>query len=274
MQKHYKKDDLAIFLKNKHSYSYSEVAIVKDHLDNCRQCWDIWNRVRWDNAIEKQGVQELKEYLGEEYVEYFDSSWALAEEWKSKKRDTEEEVEAFYKETKGYVYNSTIFHESGDRENLVYDLEEIVKEHQVTSVLDYGSGVGNDSLVFLEKGITTFFADFNSPVTDFLKFRIAKRGFTNLSQYVDVQKDERPDVDMIWTVDTLEHMTDPYQIFNYITGKTRVFTYFIDDDTEAGGRHPFHIKFDYNEFNARLLEKGFHQIKSKKLSSWSKVWSR
>jgi len=274
MKKHYTTIELKKFLKNKHFKTQNNTLEVKGHLDNCRECWSIWNRVRWDVAIGSKGVAELKKYLGNDYIEYYDSSWALADEWKSRERTTTLDIEAFYKETNGYVYNSLIFYESGDRESMEADLNQILSDYNISSVIDYGSGVGNDTLIFLKYGIKTFSIDFNSPVSDFLRFRVKERGYEELSELISVGTDKKPTADMIWTIDTLEHMVDPYEIFKYITAETRVFTYFIDADDEAGGRHPFHLKFDYEKFNSELKKMGFNKIKSKKLSSWSRVWSR
>lgn len=272
--KHYTKSELASFLREKNSLSSKSISIVKGHLNECKLCWDIWNVVRWDSAKGTLGLTELSDYLGDDFQEYFDSSWALAHEWNSKSRENPEDIEAFYKETSGYLYNSLIFFESGDRENLEHDMDIILKSQKIETVLDYGAGVGNDTLTFLKKGVKVFYADFDSPVSNFLKYRIKRRGYEEKAEYVDVQSDSKPPVDLIWTIDTLEHMIDPYKILDYVTDQTKVFAYFIDDDTSAGGRHPFHIEFDYKTFNTKLLEKGFRKVDSKKLSSWSKVWSR
>lgn len=271
---HYTKKSLHDFLEKKESLRQVEVGKVKAHLNSCRDCWNIWNTVRWDRAIGSRGLEELELFLGDNFQEYFDSSWALAEEWNSKPRDTEESVENFYINTPHYLYNSLIFYESGDREDMTEDMNTILNSHEISSVLDYGAGIGNDSLCFLEKGLEVYHADFDSPVSKFLKFRAGHRGLDKKLHFVDVTKCEVPSVDLIWTIDTLEHMTDPYKIFDYVTAQTKVFAYFIDDDTEAGGRHPFHTVFKYDQFNNKLMEKGFKQVNSNKLSSWSKVWSR
>lgn len=272
--KHYSKSSLKEFLENKKNLNSNDIAKVKGHLNNCMSCWSIWNTVRWDAARGSQGIAELREYLGDSFEEYYDSSWALAHEWNSQSRSSRDEIENFYKETSGYLYNSLIFFESGDREELAQDMNIILESQNIETVLDYGSGVGNDTLPFLAKGLTVYFADFDSPVSDFLKFRISKRGYEAKARFIDVQAKVRPNVDLIWTIDTLEHMVNPYQVLDYITNQTKVFAYFIDDDTSAGGRHPFHIEFDYDTFNAKLVEKGFSKLDSNKLSSWSKVWAR
>ncbi len=272
--KHYTEKELTEFLEKKSLLSVKEVRCVKDHLDFCRKCWNVWNRVRWNKAIGSEGVLELQKYLGDDYIEYFDSSWALANEWNSEERSKPEDVEKFYQNTHWYVYNSLIFQESGDRENLEKDLDVILNSYNVSSVLDYGAGIGSDSLFFLERGLKTYFADFDCPATKFLRFRINKRGYKD-AHFVDVKKAVKiPEVELIWTIDTLEHMTDPEEILKYITPKTKVFSYFIDDDTLAGGRHPFHTEFDYEHFNNKLKKRGFKKIVSKKFSLCSEIWSR
>lgn len=272
--KHYSQQELKTFLNDKSSFEVAQIRSVKDHLDVCKECWDIWNIVRWDKAKGSLGLRELQDYLGDKFIEYFDSSWALAHEWNSKDRSTPESIQDFYMNTSGYLYNSLIFFESGDRLSMQKDMELILERHKIESVLDYGSGVGTDALTFMEKGIKTFFADFDCPASDFLKHRIKQRGYEDISAFIDVTKEYKPSVDMIWTIDTLEHMVNPYDVLNYVSDQTRIFAYFIDDDSLAGGRHPFHKEFNYSAFNEKLVELGFKRDDSINLSSWSRMWSR
>src|SRR5438132_1432157 len=47
---------------------------IQMHLDKCRECWIKWDHFRWDRARNSTGYNELKEYLGSDFKEYFDSS--------------------------------------------------------------------------------------------------------------------------------------------------------------------------------------------------------
>lgn len=268
--KHYSYRQLAEFIRNKHSQSDSKRGSYKKHLDNCSVCWEIWNRVRWDSAWTEKGVQELVEYLGSDFEKYFDSSWALAYEWYSQDPISKKNIEAFYHRTKYYVYNSVLFYESGDRPDFKGVLNKLVKTYSIKSVLDFGCGVGNDGLDMLDIGLSVFFADLQSPSTEFLQWRLKKRNYdSEKARYIPISsKVVFPKVDMVWTIDVLEHMVEPLEALETISQKTKLFVYFTDGDDKAGGRHPFHLHTKDFAIDPSLKKLGFDRIKEGKLSIW------
>lgn len=272
--KHYKYNQLKDYLKKKHALSKLEISTVKKHIDTCDTCWDTWNRVRWDQAKYKDGFQDLKNYLGDKFELYHDSSWALADEWYDKKPNSEIEVSNFYKTTKEYVYNSLIFFESEDRKDFTPNYELFKKKYGIKTIVDYGCGIGNDGLSMLKAGFDVYFVDFDCPSTDFLKWRLKEKNFDNKKRVFDVESNDFPIVDMVWTIDALEHMTNPFDIFRAISDKTRLFVYFIDDDDQAGGRHPFHIPFDHSDFRKKLINLGFSGEDHEYLSVWVRPSSK
>ncbi|MBP7842738.1 hypothetical protein KA017_01905 [Candidatus Woesebacteria bacterium] len=272
--KHYKYNQLKKYLQKKHLLSKAEISTVKKHIDNCDICWESWNKVRWDQSKQKNGYKELEKYLGSKFELYHDSSWALANEWYEKKPSNEFEVSNFYKTTKEYVYNSLIFFESEDRKDFKPYYQLFKNKFNVKSIIDYGCGIGNDGLSMLENGFDVFFADFISPSTDFLQWRLENRNQGGKIKIFDVEQNVFPEVDMVWTIDALEHMTNPYDIFRAISKKTSLFVYFIDDDDQAGGRHPFHIPFDHIEFRKKLIDMGFSKQEHEHLSIWYRTNSK
>src|SRR5688572_1621620 len=94
---HFSAEQLTTYLETQHKLTPEEIKAYRDHLAVCRDCWLVWNQVRWNAAQKGQSYQELKEYLGPSFQEYFDSSWALANEWNAKQPSTPQEVSEFYK---------------------------------------------------------------------------------------------------------------------------------------------------------------------------------
>lgn len=264
--------NLEKLLLNSDKFTEKEKNELKNLIDNDKVCWEIWNRVRWDKAINSKGVIELKEYLGKDFIPYFDSSWALAKEWASVPRNTKKKIEEFYEKTKYFIYNSTIFFESGNRINLKKSFKQIAEKYKVQSVLDFGCGVGNDGLMMLDEGYDVIFADINVSAIEFLKWRLEKRK-TKRNRYKVINisnSDLKVESDMFWSVDVIEHMKDPSEIFNWISSKTRVVAYFTDADDEAGGRHPFHFKIDNIKLHTEFQKRGYKNVRHNLLNLWIK----
>lgn len=263
--------NLRRYLKNKSSFSESDRRYLKYFIDNFSECWRLWNKVRWDAAMPSEGVKELKEYLGEKFIPYYDSSWELAKEWLSKKRYNRAMVEEFYRKTSNYIYNSIIFHYSGDRLDLKKYWLDLQKKYNINSVLDFGCGVGNDGLEMMNQGMKVYFSDFNSPTLKFLLWRIKKRRYTeDQFEIIDVVKLQRMhlNVDMFWTIDVIEHMKDPLDIFSCIGEKTRLVVYFTDCDDKAGGRHPFHFKVNKSQLEKEFRKRNYKKMPHEILDVW------
>lgn len=261
-------------LKNKAKTLNSNVHVsMKEHINECNACWNMWNRVRWDSAMKTKGFNDIKEYFGKCYIQYFDSSWALANEWYSQNPKTEKQVSDFYKMTSYYIYNSFIFNKSGDRISKIKPLIPILKKYNLNSVLDYGCGIGLDGLEMLDHELEVHFVDFISPSTDFLKWQLAKYKKMNNRYFIhDIEtiKKNPPSVDLIWTVDVLEHMLNPMRIFQTFTKQTKAFIYYIDSAGKDGGRHPFHFDVDYKKVEERLKKLGFSKVEHSIFQIWIK----
>lgn len=269
---HFSYDDLSNMLLNKKNNVDSNVyKSMKEHINECNSCWNMWNRVRWDSASNAKDFNDLKEYFGECYIPYFDSSWALANQWYSQNPETEEEVIKFYKTTPYYIYNSFIFSRSGDKISKIDTLNDIFDEFKVKTILDYGCGIGLDGEEFLKKGYSVHFADFESPSTKFLKWRLKKNKIENNAYIHNIEtiSEADIDVDLIWSVDVIEHMIDPNKIFNAFSPKTKLFIYHIDSAEKNGGRHPFHFDVNYQKVEKKLKELGFTKIEHEIFQVWA-----
>ena len=205
-------------------------------------------------------MKELQEFLDKKFIKYFDSSWALAKDWYDRSPKTDSEIEDFYRNTPHYAYNSLIFYESGDREDLSSVIENLFEKYHPKTVLDYGCGIGNDGLQMLDYGAKVNFVDYNLPALNFLKWRLKKRGYKENTDYQVVELNQDtvfPSAELVWCVDVLEHMVDPFRILSVLSDETRVFAFFTDSDDKAGGRHPFHFSFDLQKLLNELEKIGF-----------------
>jgi hypothetical protein len=269
-QNHYSSPELSDFLQHKHSLSQGEVDAYKDHIDNCHGCWSIWNEVRWRAAEGSQGLAELEEYMastGEKFIKGYDSSWAIAYNWFEKSPQTDQEIANFYKQNDDYPYNLVVWHESGDREPYADHIAELVSRYQLTSAVDFGCGVGTDGLEMMNQGMEVVFVDFECPSSDFLKWRLKKRGLK--AEFINTEQLEKlPEVEMFWAIDVLEHMPDPLWTVHNLSDQTKVYAHRSPFSNTHSGRHPCHLPFNELKLAKALTAKGFVHVPWKDLSVW------
>jgi len=267
-------ENLQRFLKQRNSFTVDQQQKLKDQIDNSSKCWQMWNKVRWDAAMNSQGVQELKEYLGKKFIPYYDSSWGLAEEWNALERKSKELVEDFYRKTSDYMYNSIIFYNSGDRDDLHSSFNTLKEHYQIATVIDYGCGTGNDGLKMIEGGTKVIFVDFQSPTFEFLQWRLARRGISSdMYELIDLDaaKNRQISADLFWSVDVIEHMYNPLDIFLFINKKTKFAAHFTDADDTAGGRHPFHFKINKALLKNEFKNRNFIELDYPLLNVWKRM---
>ena len=145
--------------------------------------------------------EELKAYLGETFERrHLESYQELLDS----------EVEAIgdegelYRTSEAYLYNLTAFAMSGTK--LPY-LEELIAHLQPGDrVLDYGCGIGSDGLLLLEAGYDVEFADFDNPSVEYLRWRLARRGFE--ATVHDLDRSVPGGFDAAFAFDVIEHVPD------------------------------------------------------------------
>lgn len=226
-------------------------------LEADRRCWEQWQRFRWNRAKKSADYAELQAYFGNEFVEYFDSSWALAEEWTSRDPSNKAEIERFYQEVPHYVYNLAIWEASGQRPPYVAQGLRYLEKYSVRYILDFGCGIGTDGLKLLKYGYQVIFYDFDNPSTQFLRWRLANRGSTAPVLHPPCTMATLPAFEVFWAMDVLEHLPDPEQTLDPFLQTARVFIFDAADTGRAGGRHPFHLNSPDDYLGDLLTTYGF-----------------
>ncbi len=245
-------------------------SFVRDHLDECDVCWDKWNKFRWDKASNNESYEELKEYLGTDFIHGLDSSWALANEWYKRNPTTNDEIESFYIGTQYYLYNLMIWQASGNRPDYVQEAEQILKKMGCKRVLDFGCGIGNDGLQLISKGYEIFFYDICTANICYLCWRLEHRKLNAviLDSYHQLRGLE---IDTLWAMDVIEHLPDPYTTLSSWLKYVRVIVFDSFHTGQSAGRQPFHYHHESKSINKFLKTEGFKQvINNNSLNIWSK----
>lgn len=155
----------------------------------------------WDGEPD---VEELREYLGGE----FDIDLLHGH---VKAVDREEEAASdeatFYRTSQMYLYDLTAFGMAGTKRPYFAELRCFVSHG--ARLLDYGCGIGTDGLRLLREGYDVSFADFANPSTEYLRWRLARRGSD--APVYDLDRDHIPaGFDAAYSIDVIEHVDDPF----------------------------------------------------------------
>jgi SAM-dependent methyltransferase len=149
-------------------------------------------------------LAELKEYLGDSYDH---ARLQRYEEAVDEELAQVGDEATLYRTSQMYLYNLTAFAMSGTKEPYLRDLTDIVAPGG--RVLDYGCGIGSDGLLLLEAGYDVGFADFANPSTEYLRWRLRKRGLDAPIFDLDTARPE-PGWDAAYSFDVIEHVDDPF----------------------------------------------------------------
>jgi SAM-dependent methyltransferase len=148
-------------------------------------------------------LAELKEYLGDSYDH---ARLQRYEEAVDEELAQVGDEPTLYRTSQMYLYNLTAFAMSRTKEPYVSDLTDLVPPG--SRVLDYGCGIGSDGLLLLEAGYQVGFADFANPSTEYLRWRLRKRGLE--APIYDLDDDTPgPGWDAAYSFDVIEHVEDP-----------------------------------------------------------------
>jgi SAM-dependent methyltransferase len=158
---------------------------------------------------------ELRAYLGdaydqgllERYQQTLDDEWAACGD-----------EQAFYRSSNAYLYNLTAFAMTGTKLPYLHELVRHVPPG--ARVLDYGCGIGSDGLMLLEAGYRVEFADFDNPSAEFLRWRLAQRGFD--APVHDVDKHVPDGYDAAFAFDVIEHASDPFAFLAEMEKRARL----------------------------------------------------
>src|SRR3954447_25175180 len=149
-------------------------------------------------------LAELKEYLGDSYDH---ARLQRYEEAVDEELAQVGDEPTLYRTSQMYLYNLTAFAMSRTKEPYLADLADVVAPG--ARVLDYGCGIGSDGLLLLEAGYDVGFADFTNPSTEYLRWRLRKRGFDAPIFDLDSSPPE-PGWDAAYSFDVIEHVDGPF----------------------------------------------------------------
>jgi SAM-dependent methyltransferase len=174
---------------------------------------------------------ELRDYLGGEFrIERLQGSWALLDQEYAEIGDEQ----AFYRTSRGYLYNLTAFAMTGTKLPYLRELERRVGPG--ARLLDYGCGIGSDGLLLLEAGYRVEFADFANPSVEYLRWRLERRGLD--APIHDLAEGVPSGFDAAYAFDVIEHVDDPFAFLGEMERRARlVVVNFLEPEPDDQDLH-------------------------------------
>jgi ubiquinone/menaquinone biosynthesis C-methylase UbiE len=118
-----------------------------------------------------------------------------------------EEIEAFYRSTDAYLYDLVVVHTTWERVTKRNRALSFLINNNCKTVLDYGAGIGKDSLLFASAGLDVTYYE---PSKYLLRFAesAAKEEKTRLVTISEINLLEPASFDVIYCAKVLEHVVE------------------------------------------------------------------
>jgi cyclopropane fatty-acyl-phospholipid synthase-like methyltransferase len=212
----------------------------------------------------KNVLIDLKEFNGSSPSNWDDTENIAAELWRKRNPSSKKEFERYYQESKQYVEAIAIYNQTGKKRSLYSKIKKIIDNlGDVQSIIDYGCGVGSDSLELSSEGFKVTAMDLPSVMLKFAEFRIKKYGLN--VKVIKVLKGNRiPKTDMILSLDVLEHIFNPYELlteFFESHPKYILMTTAFGIHEQGGHTIPQHTDFKVAKIEEFMAENGYPKRK-------------
>jgi SAM-dependent methyltransferase len=179
----------------------------------------------------KREEAELRAYMGDEFE--LERLWRYQEQLDAEFTEIGDE-QAFYRTSKGYLYNLTAFAMTGTKLPYLRELVEHVPAG--ARLLDYGCGIGADGLLLLEAGYRVEFADFDNPSVEYLRWRLRHRGLE--APIHDLAGEVPGGFDAAYAFDVIEHVDDPFAFLGEMERRARIVEVnFLEPEPEDQESH-------------------------------------
>lgn len=176
-------------------------------------------------------LRELAQYLGVSFKElstvnkrvqtltgYVKWTRKSVSDWNSKLVDDEDrqQVEDWFKKNSTYLFELSEFHSGPLRKRITRQVLDFCKKSNVSSILDYGGGIGEDSIQAAKRDYEAWMADLPSQTMEYAKWRAKKYGL--LIDFIEI-KNDRPlkyTFDAITCFEVVQHLFNPEKVVKHL----------------------------------------------------------
>ncbi len=209
-----------------------------------------WTRIIAPRAgdVRTELVHEAAEFLGITV----DEAWSrlrgagdrFREEWQASIADPHDHhaLTQFYNQSDTELFELIEWHANDPIHYRTLILRDLAVRRPGRAYLDYGSGIGNDAMVFANAGFDVTVADISDVLLAFASWRLRRRG--HAVKTVDLKRQPLPPAsyDLVVCFDVLEHIPRPLEVVRAIRAAMRpegvlvIHAPFAEDP-----EHPMHV---------------------------------
>ena len=215
--------------------------------------------------VGRELIDELSEFLGitrdTTVARLGDATERFRQEWDRKVTDPSDEaaVIRFYDESETEIFDLAQWHASDPiHYRTLVCLDIAARERRGRRVIDYGSGIGSDAIVFGRAGYEVTLADVSTPLLKFAAWRCARRGLSVST--IDLKSSPLPAdaYDVALCFDVLEHVQRPLRTLRRLHDSlTPGALLFLHAPFGVDPERPMHLVHD-NPLANRMRVAGFH----------------
>jgi len=165
-------------------------------------------------------------------------------EWQTTAPDPTDEhaLTRFYNQSDTELFELINWHASDPIHYRAIVLRDFVSRFAGRDLIDYGSGIGNDALVFAQAGFQVTLADISDPLLAFAAWRCRSRGLEVRTIDLKVERLPHCAFDVAVCFDVLEHIPRPLTVVRQIRTALRdggIFVVHAPFGLDA--EHPMHV---------------------------------
>jgi SAM-dependent methyltransferase len=207
-------------------------------------------------------------FVGPRFKYGFDSSTALAYEWEQATHHTPTEAAEFFRRSHSYLYNLAIWEASGNRPAYVAVAAPLLSRLKSKRLIDYGCGIGSDTLALRSLGMHVTPCDFDSPSTRFFQWRACRlRQDGHFYEPGCLPRDLRADA--LWIIDTLDHLPDLELNIGPILARVQIVVCEQLAQNRGHGSQGFHHRRPSGEIASLFGRYGFRlEISRQEVQGW------
>jgi 2-polyprenyl-3-methyl-5-hydroxy-6-metoxy-1,4-benzoquinol methylase len=173
-------------------------------------------------SVRAELILELSEYLSlpPRAIEdrLHDAASRFTEEWRQRVTDPTDEatVIRFYNESQTEIFDLAQWHAEDPIHLRALMCLDLAQQRPGRRLVDYGSGIGSDALVFAQAGFDVTLADVSTPLLSFARWRCERRGHRVKVVDLKVAGLPRRSYDAAICFDVLEHVLRPARTLRQI----------------------------------------------------------
>jgi 2-polyprenyl-3-methyl-5-hydroxy-6-metoxy-1,4-benzoquinol methylase len=213
--------------------------------------------------VETELLAEAAEFFGipisEARARAEHATTKFTEEWIAKGIDPGDrrQVIEFYNNSETEVFDLIGWHASDPIHHRTLHCLNIARAAGARSLLDYGSGIGSDAIVFAQAGLDVTLADVSDPLRRFAQWRCERRGFRVRSLDLKRESPSEAAYDAAICFDVLEHVPDPVAVVKTLTRALTASGYlFLHAPFGSDPLRPMHINHE-DVVTPRMRSLGF-----------------